>query len=157
MTATQTTNLPSAERRFGRIGKAIDELLHKSSSKAAGMRDDIAKELERIDGQLSAARAQVGQDLAFTRDDLVEALRKELDVWRARVGELNVQAALGRMEAGDRLAPLLHRVEAELSRIHRDVEALAKAEVVDEEELGYSIKKSMVGLRKDIEEVDEMC
>jgi cob(I)alamin adenosyltransferase len=154
MTTTKTKSVPSAELRFGQIGKAIDELLDKSSSAAADVREDIAKELERIDGRLSAARAQVGQDVAFTRDDLVEALRKELDVWKTRVDELKVQTALGLMEVNDRLAPHLHRVEATISRIRRDVEELADAEMVDEEGLGYSIKISMTGLREDLEEVD---
>ena len=157
MKTQQRSKQHSVERRFGQIGRSIDELLEKSSTAAADVRDEIVTELERIDKQISAARAQVGQDLAFTREDLVEALHKELDVWKARLDELDVQATLGRMELRDRIAPTLRRVEAKLDRIRRDVQELSEAEVVDEEELGYSIKKSMTGLRRDIEEVDEMC
>ena len=101
--------------------------------------------------------ARIGEDIAVTRDDVIAAFREELDVWKARLEELVVQAALGRMELRDRLAPILRRVDAELTRIRKDLEELEKAEVVDEEELGYSIRKSMTGLRKDIEEVDKMC
>ena len=100
---------------------------------------------------------RIGDDIAVTRDDVIAVVREELDVLRARLEELVVQAALGRMELRDRLAPLLRRVDAELSRIRRDVEDLERVDVVDEEELGYTIRKSMAGLRKDIEEVDRMC
>ena len=100
---------------------------------------------------------RIGEDIAVTRDDVIAALRAELDIWKARLDELVVQAALGRMELRDRVAPLLRRVDAELTRIRKDVEELEKVEVVDEEELGYSIRKSMAGLRRDIEEIDQMC
>ena len=91
------------------------------------------------------------------RDDLAEELHKEMDAWKARVEDLEVQATLGRMELRDRLAPTLRRIEAKLDRIHRDVEELAEARVVDEEELGYSLKRSMAGLREDLEDVGRMC
>ena len=159
MKTERKVRMPSAERKLGQIGRSIDELLTKSrtAETAAEVRDNVVKELKRIDKQIAATRAQIGQDLATTREDLVEALHKELDVWKVRLEELDVQAALGRMELQDRLAPIVRRVDATLARVRRDVEELAEAEIVDEEELGYSIQKAMTDLRKEIEEVDEMC
>ena len=101
--------------------------------------------------------ARIGEDIAVTRDDVIAAFREELDIWKARFDELVVQATLGRMELRDRVAPVLRRVDAELTRIRKDLEELERMEVVDEVELGYSVRKSMAGLRKDIEEVHQMC
>ena len=149
---TQETQRHGTERKFAEVGRSIDDLLQESRAThtARDVRDEMLRELRRIDNQLSPTWAQVGKDLAFTRDDIVEALQKELGVWKGRVEELDVQATLGRMELRDRLAPILRRVEAKLSRIGRDVEAMAEAQVVDEEDLGYSIMKSVTSLRRDI-------
>jgi type I site-specific restriction endonuclease len=159
MTTKEKVTTPSVERRLGQIGRSVDELIQKwhTSDAASELRDDVKKELKRIDEQIAATRAQVGQDLATTRQDLAEAFREELDVWKARLEELDVQATLARMDLRDRVAPILRRVDAKLSHIRKDVEDLAEGEIVDEEGLSLSIQESMAGLRAEIEEVDEMC
>jgi chromosome segregation ATPase len=155
---TQERVRPSAEQKLGTIGKSIDEWLEQSkmAETAVTVRDEILKELKRIDKQLAAARAQIDQDLATTRKDFAEAVRAELEVWKKRVQELDVQAALGRMELRDRVRPVIDRIEVHLARIRRDIEKL-EADAPDEETTTASIQTSMKDLRKEIKAVDEIC
>jgi hypothetical protein len=147
------------ERRFADFGRSIDAFLERSKTAGAlsEMKDEIAKELTRLDRRFDAMRAQLRQDLAYTREDLIEASQDELDVWKGRLDELRVQLDLGRMELRDRITPMLDHLDSRLSHTRREIEEFATLDVVDEEDLGYSIKQSMAGLRKEVEEVDKMC
>lgn len=156
---TQKSVHPSAERKLGEIGRSIDDLLERSRmmDAAVRVRAEIVKELKRIDEQVTTTRARIDRDVAVTRKDFIDALRAELDVWKARLQELDVQAALGRMEVRDRLNPVLRHIESELAGIKKDVEALAETDSGGEEALTRSIERSMKSLRKEIETADELC
>jgi hypothetical protein len=131
MKIQQRGTFPSAEKRLGALGRSIDELLEKSriARTVVEVRDEIATELKRVDRRYAAVRAQIDQDLAATKEDLVEAFNEELDVWKGRMEELEVQATLGRMELRDLLVPALGRLDAKLTRIRKEVDRLDMDEI----------------------------
>lgn len=155
---TETTRELDAEEKLRRIGRWIDRLVEKVqvSETTEALQSGVAKELKRIDEHRAATHAQIAQDLATTRKDLSRAFGEELDVWKARLGELEVQATLGRMEARDRLEPFMERIDLLIDRIRKDVEELAHAEVIDEEDLANHVQTSMNELRREIDAAEEL-
>lgn len=148
----------NAEERLGRIGRRIDHLIEavQTTEAAEKVRADVARELRRIDHQVAATRAQIAQDLATTRKDLSDAVREELDVWKARLEELRVQTSLGRMEVRERLEPVIERVDLSLERIRKHVDRLTNAEVVDADDLERSVREALRELRREMDAATEL-
>lgn len=156
---TQEHASRSVETTLGQIGRRVDDLLERVAASHAlvDIRDEIVKELRRIERQASATRAQIDQDLAVTRRDFVRAVEAEIDVWKGRMEELEVQATLGRMEIRDHLGPMLRLIDGNLAAVKNDIEALKDADVIDEKGLARSVQESMNTLRWEWDRADEIC
>jgi hypothetical protein len=73
----------------------------------------------------------------------------------ATLDEIRVQAALGRMEARDRLGPVFEGLLAALDDARHEVEKLA-AEAGDPLEVREGVEASLQGLRREIEAAPEL-
>jgi len=73
----------------------------------------------------------------------------------ARVGEVQVQVALARMEAEDRVRPLLDRAQIVLAELRAEVQRLVE-EVDDPFDVEDSIQASMSDLKAEIDRAPEL-
>ena len=141
------------EVRLASIGRRVDRLI-KGTHDALGWRSEpFQKERLRVEEHLSVSRAQIGQDLARTRNDFAAAVENELDVWRGRLDELNLQKALGTMEVRDRLTPILERASLTMDHAKQALHDLTEDEF--EEGLTKSVQESLGDLRSEMAAAEE--
>lgn len=107
--------------------------------KAEEWLSEIGRRIDRL-----AARAGIGE------------LADELTTWRGRLDQLHVQAALGAMEARDRVVPLLDRIEAAVREVEGLFEDFGDGEVLDEEGLSKEVRAAMATLGKEIDAAEEL-
>ena len=74
----------------------------------------------------------------------------------ATVDELQVQAALGRMEARDRMRPVLDRLVDALDEVRRDVEGFIADEVKDPLEVRRGVEDALHDLKGEIDSAPEL-
>jgi DNA repair exonuclease SbcCD ATPase subunit len=72
---------------------------------------DLEGGLAQLESEATVAKADLEAELAETRESYREAVRNQLDAWRAGVERLRLQVTLGEMEARDELNDLLERVD----------------------------------------------
>ena len=107
----------------------------------------------RVEEHLWVSRAQIRQDFARTRDDFAAAVENELDVWRGRLDELNLQKALGTMEVRDRLTPILKCASLTMDHAKQALHDLSEDEF--EEGLTKSVQESLGDLRSEMAAAEE--
>jgi len=85
------------------------------SATAGEVRESLARDLERglsqLESEIRVAQASLEAEMAETRQSYREALRQQLEAWRARVEHLRVQTALAEKEARSELDELVERAE----------------------------------------------
>ena len=141
------------ETRLASIGRRVDRLIEGTHNAIDRRGEPFQKERRRIEGHLSVSRAQIRQDLARTSDDFAAAVETELDVWRGRLDELNLQKALGTMEVRDRLTPILERASLTMDHARQALDDLSEDEF--EEGLTKSVQESLKDLRSEMAAAEE--
>jgi len=152
MKATKTDAV-TMEERLASIGRRVDRLIEGSQRAIDRKGEPFQKELKRIEDHLSLSRAQIRQDLARTRNDFATAVEAELDVWRGRLEELNLQKTLGTMELRDRVTPVLERASLAMEQAKRAMQDLSEDDF--EEGLTKSIQERLGELRSEITTAEE--
>jgi len=136
------------EARLASIGRRVDHLIKGTHDALDRRSEPFQKERRRVEEHLSVSRAQIRADLARTRGDFAAAVENELDVWRGRLDELNLQKALGTMEMRDRLTPVLERASITMDHAKRALHELSEDEF--EEGLTKSVQESLGDLRSEM-------
>jgi DNA anti-recombination protein RmuC len=72
---------------------------------------DLERGLSQLQSQVEAGQAGLEAEMADTRQSYRDALRQQLEAWRAGVEHLQVQAALAEKEARSELNELVERAE----------------------------------------------
>ena len=141
------------EARLASIGRRVDRLIEGTHNAVDRRSESFQKERLRVEKHLSVSRAQIRQDLARTRNDFATAVENELDVWRGRLDELNLQKALGTMEVRDRLTPILERASLTMDHARQALHDLSEDEF--EKGLTKSVQESLGDLRSEIAAAEE--
>ena len=147
----------NVERLLGSIGARIDRLMEKTefTETRTNIRAAIDRELHRIDNEVSVARARIDEDIADGREALANAFHDELDVWKARLDDLKVQADLGRMEVRDQISPLIRRLDNAILNLRHDVQRIGGSGDLTSD-VKASVEDRMKTLRREIELAEEM-
>ena len=91
-------------------------------------------------------------------EELLASFGRRIDelVGPAALDELQVQAALGRMEASDRLRPLLDRLADVLDEARRDIDRFIAEEVTDPLDVRDGVEAALHDLKTEIDSAPEL-
>jgi hypothetical protein len=109
LSADLRTSWSTIDATLERIGHAAEERSEHASTR-------VARAVERLEAEAKAASASVEAELADTSEKFSAAAAHQSEAWREVVDRLRLQAALGRMEAQDRLGRVDDALEA--ARVH---------------------------------------
>ena len=97
---------------------------------------------------LHSSRPLDKEGKAIMKDDIQKRLKKELEDWRTRLGELRVQASLGKMELRDKKEELERAFERARSEAERKLGELKKTGGAELSAVTKSIEAGWDELRK---------
>lgn len=120
------------------------EAVKASRSKMEEKFRDFGKQVDRM----------IERVRGLTDEELEPAVRAEVEVWRSLVDDLRVQATLGKMEARERVEPLVDRVTEAVAGLRHRLDGIF--DVDEGEELESSLVDSFKSLRDEILKAEEL-
>ena len=102
---------------------------------------------KRVDRMIERVRG-------FTDQEVEPAVRSEVEVWKALVDDFRLQMRLGKMEAIERVEPIIDRLQEALDEVRRRLDGIFESDEM--EELDEALVDTFKSLREEIKRAEEL-